>query len=266
MGSLVALAVGLVIGHFLRLPFRPEKVEPTDRASVDRIDEKSSQELRNLQHELANAKAMITEQKTQIADLKNALDEQRKTQSAAVIERTLDIVDQLGIGVFGKNLTLTPQIVKALQITDAEKTLIETTFRQYKDEVRTFEIENIELVSKEGITESYRIPAFPEIGSRIRDELTAQTTRILGEARSEFFLKRAKKALDGAFNYFGEMERYIIVNPTDLKHDRTGEHPDIMYITEGFEDSSGKVFNHHYIGFMSGDIPKHLRHLFDTEQ
>jgi len=263
LGSLVAFAAGLAIGYFLRPAFRTDGIEPKQHPEVVRAESELSEETQRLQRQLANTRAVIAEQEIQIAELENAQDEQGKLQSEALLAQTLVTLENLNIyPAFDPTLLLTPEFAKALQITDEEATEIQSILIRFENEVRMFETENIELISKEGDTEIFRIPAFPEMGSRMRERITTEISQILGEARSEFLLNKSDRQLDRTFNYFGLNQRVITINPTDEKF----QNPGYSYIIEQFQDSTGKTVSSRTKGFREGDLPALYRHLFDSEQ
>jgi len=105
---------------------------------------------------------------------------------------------------------LNPEVAELLKITPEEETFINDAFAATKDFIEQMQMAIMRVQAVQPGKVHVHIPAFPEEGGIIREDLHLALEATLGGDRFDRFMEVTEKGLESSFHAFGELARTIV--------------------------------------------------------
>lgn len=170
-----------------------------------------------------------------------------------------DLLSNIHIEAIGKDYSVGPKVVEALDLTASEKERIEDALHKARGQLDELDIKHGTVVAQSENAVEILIEPFGEDGASIKQELTGDMRDILGDERLDVFMKLARWSFDQRFSHFGQAKRNVTIAAQQgggMRIDTKSEikTPTSMQSMSQSERYAGKT-----------EIPENYRHFFEAE-
>jgi hypothetical protein len=163
----------------------------------------------------------------------------------------------LGVSALTPELRISDEIAAVLALTPEERRAVQEKMDAFAATVQQMELANLRptnqppasVAKREGIKYAYHLPAMPEEGKRLKEELVGSLQQSIGAQRTEFLTEKVD--WENQFNKLAKDETFLTF--IDVPQ-ADGTYQRYVSIWHPHDEKSLRV--------APGDLPKALEHLF----